>query len=171
MSKSLFLILLAWCLVAGCSANPKFEKYTFNFSAEEDDRFFITDAIFDRTFGAPAGGVGCCLATGGASSSLRVSYYPSYGEFTWYDLKHKQFYKAKVEYPDNVQEMAANLPREVWLFSDDEPVEGGPELITSVTSDNWVITWLANYPGGPNIKKRELIELGRAKGVPFEREP
>ena len=84
-------------------------------------------------------------------------------------MKQEQFYKAKVQYPDNVQEMAANMPMEVWLHSDDEPSAGRINLITSITSDNWVITWLANAGGGPNIKKRELIELGRAKGVPFER--
>ena len=171
MSKSLLFCLMICFSMVGCSANPKFEKYIFNFSAEEDERFFITDAIFDRTFGAPAGGVGCCLATGGASSSLRVNYYPGYGEFTWYDMKYKQFYKARIQYPGNVQEMAANMPKQIWLHSQEEPVDAYINLITSITSDNWVITWLANAGGGPNIKKRELIELGRAKGVPFEREP
>lgn len=169
--KHLFiLVLLAISIVSGCSANPKFEKYIFNFSAEEDDRFFITDAVFDRTFGAPAGSVGCCLASGGKSSSLSVSYYPGYGEFTWYDMKQEQFYKAKVQYPDNVQELAANMSMDVWLYSQEEPSKGRVNLITSVTSDNWVITWLANAGGGPNIKKRELIELGRAQGIPFERD-
>jgi len=37
-------------------------------------------------------------------------------------------------------------------------------IITSITTDNWVVTWVANYLGGPGIAEREIIELGRAKG-------
>jgi len=160
MVKQFFSITLLAIIVSSCTAMT---PYSFGFSAEEDDRFWISKALYNDYMGAPAGSIGCCLSEGGATAYVFPEEYPHKGYFMWRDFKEKKNYHAHVQYPDNVEELADGLADKVVLRSG-KIKEKRVKIITSITEDNWVITWVANYIGGPGIVERELIEIGRAKG-------
>jgi len=159
MVKKIISLLLLIVSVSGCTAMT---PYSFSFSAEEDDRFWISKALYNGYMGAPAGSIGCCLSEGGATAHVFPEEYPHKGYFMWRDFKEKKNYHAHVQYPDNVEELADGLSNEI-ILADGTVREKRVKIITSITSDNWVVTWVANHVGGPG-NQREIIEIGRAKG-------
>jgi len=160
MVKQFFSITLLAIIVSSCTAMT---PYNFSFSAAEDDRFWISKALYNGYMGAPAGSIGCCLSEGGATAYVFPEEYPHQGYFMWRDFKGKKNYHAHVQYPDNVKKLAEGLSNEILLRSG-RVIEKEVFIITSITEDNWVVTWVANFLGGPGIIERELIEIGRAKG-------
>jgi len=160
MLKHIFGMLLLAFALSSCSAMT---PYDFSFSAEDSDRFWLSRAVFNGYIGAGAGNVGCCLATGGATVSVFPEEYPYKGYFVWHDELTDTHYHAHVQYPGNVEELANSLSDSVVL-ADGVVIKKDIMIITSITTHNWVVTWVANYLGGPGIAEREIIELGRAKG-------
>ena len=144
--------------------------YTFGFSAEESNRFYLVTAEFDDYMNVPAGIIGCCLANGGKSASMFPEKYPKKAYFVWHDKPADIYYHATLKYPENLKEIADDLP-DFFLIKGYQGVERKEPkavyLITSITSNNEVVTWVANtMMGAPHID-RTIIELDRAKGEPF----
>lgn len=168
------LVIFVFLLPTACSAIPRKGKldYNFGFSAYKGGDIFLVKAIFNG-YRVPAGAIGCCVGYGGASSE-GFANYPSHANFVWLDVKTGIFYKASLVYPDNIAEIADGLSEYYWLHSQKEPEKVKTnKLITSITADNYVVSWVANAIGitsglgHRNTKKRDIVELARAKGVPF----
>ena len=159
------IILALICLSLLACSEPV--DYTFGFSAEESNRFLLVTAKYDDYMNVPAGVIGCCLASGGASASMFPEKYPKKGYFVWYDKLTESYYRAYLTYPDNIKTIADELGDLVY-WKDGSTSHKSVYLITSITSNNEAITWLSNtMRNSKALTKRELVELDRAKGESF----
>jgi hypothetical protein len=163
MLRSLLLLILLTINTA-CSEPV---KYTFGFSGDEDNRYGFVTAKFDNRMYVPVGNVGCCLGDAGATSSMFPKAYPKEGYFEWIDEKTFTYYSATIKYPENLKQIADDLPDFYLVTNYENITRKEPKrvyLITSVTSDNQVISWISNSGSRGSHIKKELIEIGRAKG-------
>jgi hypothetical protein len=167
MFRLTFICVLLFVSIA-CSEPV---DYRFGFSAEESSRFLLVTAEFDDYMNVPAGVIGCCLGSGGKSVSTFPEKYPKEGYFVWYDKVSESYYQATLKYPENMKEIADKKLPDFYTIKDYKNIESKrPKriyLITSITSKNEVITWLANAKMGASHIDRTTIELDRAKGEPF----
>ena len=166
----MFRLVFICILLSIATACSEPVDYTFGFSAEESDRFYLVTAKYDDYMNVPAGIIGCCLANGGKSASMFPEKYPKKGYFVWHDESTKTYYQATLHYPVNLKEIADDLPDFYFVTNYKGVKRKEPKavyLITSITSNNEVVTWVANtMMGAPHID-RTIIELDRAKGEPF----
>ena len=162
------VILLSSLSMMSCSEPV---DYTFGFSAEESNRFLLVTAKYDDYMNVPAGVIGCCLGSGGKSASTFPEKYPKEGYFVWYDKVSESYYQATLKYPENMKEIADKKLPDFYTIKDYKNIESKrPKriyLITSITSKNEVITWLANAKMSASHIDRTTIELDRAKGESF----
>jgi hypothetical protein len=159
----LFILALICLSLLACSEPV---DYTFGFSAEETDRFYLLTAEYDDYMNVPAGIIGCCLASGSKSASMFPEKYPKKGYFVWHDEATESYYRATLKYPENLKEIADGLPDFV-NFTDGEKYPKEVYLLTSITSENEAISWISNGMIGNKYNDRTLIELDKAKGEPF----
>jgi hypothetical protein len=163
MLRLLFIVLF-FVFNASCSEPV---KYTFGFSAAEDNRFWFITAQFDSRMNVPAGAVGCCLGDAGKSASMFPKAYPKEGYFEWFDEKTTTYYQAHVQYPENLKQIADDLPDFYLVTNYENITRKEPKqvyFITSITSDNQVISWISNSGSQGSHIEKEQIEIGRAKG-------
>ncbi|MFQ3292597.1 hypothetical protein [Reinekea sp.] len=93
-----------------------------------------------------------------------LNYMPTYAKFKWGNRETQINYIAEVKLPDNLAVLLENLSPQVWLYSQEEPIEGYTAITINLTQENEVVISLINSAAGLNIKTRETIELARVKG-------
>lgn len=154
-------------LLMSCASQSTFEDYVFGFSAEESDRFMFVRSVFDERIAVPAGVVGCCLSSSGKTAALFQKFYPSIARIEWYDFQDEQYRTATMQYPENLQQIVFDMNQKVESSSTGGLNILSPVLITSISSDNYVISWVAITSWEGLMTQREIIEIGRAKGEVF----
>jgi hypothetical protein len=161
------VIILSSLSMMSCSEPV---DYTFGFSAEESNRFLLVTAKYDDYMNVSAGVIGCCLASGGASASMFPEKYPKKGYFVWFDKSVNTYFHATLNYPKDIKSIADNLNDFILVRDYTGENSKHPKriyLITSITSNNEVVSWLSNAKMASDNITRDLVELDKAKGEPF----